>query len=403
MTWRFTPRDLSVGSRLAAFAVLAHDPAVPAIAADWWEISAPWYRSVMRALAELVAGRPAEEALDRLAAAPEDTERETALADALDRLLATAPADRARLEGLMAKAREHMLIGYHRGEHADRCARPVTLGDLEGDLPFVRPPRPPSGAGGPHTLVVIPFRDRTGGTRTRNLLACLAALRDQRARGGDITITVVESDSFPRWRAKIEPRVDRYVFAPYSGRFNKAWAVNVGVRQAGPGIGLICVLDADILVDDRFVARNLARHEENPHLVAFLPYRNMYGLDPSSTHAAIRSRCLHRRPGVSLDEIRALVLREPPGACLWARADVYHDIGGFDERYEGWGGEDDDVVTRLARAGDLARFDDPLIHLSHPRPPMTVGGRPFNAHLEVGSWTAPHGYGDLRGPAVAAR
>src|SRR5690606_38119237 len=100
MTWRFTPRDLSVGSRLAAFAVLAHDPAVPAIAADWWEISAPWYRSVMRALAELVAGRPAEEALVRLAAAHEDTERETALAEALDRLLATAPADRARLEGL---------------------------------------------------------------------------------------------------------------------------------------------------------------------------------------------------------------------------------------------------------------------------------------------------------------
>jgi hypothetical protein len=55
-------------------------------------------------------------------------------------------------------------------------------------------------------------------------------------------------------------------------------------------------------------------------------------------------------------------------------------------------------VARLARAGRLTRFDDPLLHLAHPRPQMTQDGAPFNAHIEPLSWTADAGYGDLRGP-----
>ncbi len=104
--------------------------------------------------------------------------------------------------------------------------------------------------------------------------------------------------------------------------------------------------------------------------------------------------------------LRGLLLRETPGACLWARTELLTGLGGFDERFEGWGGEDDDVVARLRRNVRLVRYDDQLLHLSHPRPEMThADGTLFNAHLadayQTDPWNAAIGFGDpdrYRGP-----
>lgn len=386
----------SLGARLAEYVVLAHDPAVPAVAADWWEISEPHYLSVVRPLADFVAGERADAALAALVASPTDRRREIALGDSLDPLLERDPAARSRFTGLLAAADAHVLVRHHRGTGVDHPAAEVTVDDTTAWLR----PRPEPGPG-PRALVVIALRDRTGGARVRNLLACLAALHDQR-RADHVAITVVESDDEPRWRAVVQPWVDHYFFAPHGGHFSRSWAVNVGVRQTPGSPELICVLDADILVDQLFLERNLGRFDrpEAADMIGLLPYRSMFCLDPASTHTAIRRRCELREPDVPLDPFRALVLREPVGACLWIRASAFRQVGGFDERYQGWGGEDDDLFARLERVGPLLRFDDPLLHMSHPRPQMTLDGRPFNAHIEPLSWDSTHGYGDLRGPAV---
>lgn len=377
----------ALGRRLAAYVFLANDPSVPAVAADWWEISGPHYKEVAGAVADLVAGGPAAALVSRFADAPDDRPLESALADALTDLLREFPDERARFEKLVAAADEQVLVDYHNGERAGRSAAGASLDEV---AVWARPRLP--------VTIVIPFRDRVGGARARNLLACLAALRDQHHHGAQVRVTVVESDSEPRWRDTVEPLADHYLFARHDGHFNKSWAVNAGVRNTPGEPELICVLDTDILADRRFLARNLDRMAADPALSAFLPYRRMYCLDTESSAAAIRRRIEQGEGDVPLDEIRSLVLREPPGACLWVRAALFHEIGGFDERYQGWGGEDDDVVARLARAGRLTRFDDPLLHLAHPRPQMTLDGTPFNAHIEPLSWTADAGYGDLRGP-----
>ncbi|MDA8368711.1 MAG: galactosyltransferase-related protein [Nocardiopsaceae bacterium] len=394
------PEDRFVGTplgvRLAQYAVLANDPSVPEIAADWWKICEPHYRSVVEPLAAATDGDRSGEDLARLAAAPSDESRERALADSLGDFLERFPDTASRMAGLVAAADPHLLIDYRRGARPDPPAAEV---DLATVLAWRPPPAEQSAA--VRTVVVIPFRDRTNGARTRNLLACLASLRAQRRRVDDVTVTVVESDDEPRWEEAIRPWVDHYVFARHSGHFNKSWAVNVGVRQTPGTPELICMLDADVLVDELFLERNLARAERGGPS-SFLPYQDMFCLDAASSHAAIRRRCEQGAPDVPLDSFRALILREPPGANLWVRADVFHRIGGFDERYTGWGGEDDDMVARLVRAGGFARFADPLLHLSHPRPQMTLDGAPFNAHIEPGSWDPGHGYGQLHGPAAAA-
>ncbi|MET9426627.1 galactosyltransferase-related protein [Streptomyces sp. NPDC003036] len=376
--------------RLTAHAVLAHHPAVPDIAADYWEMSRDHYRAVDGRLADAVAGAPdAGAAYRAVLADPDDAALHHLLAERLERLLAERPHERERLAGAVAGADPHIWIDYHLGGGPGAYGTgPVGPdGVAEGSGGDRQPGVPDL----PEAHVVIPFRDREGGTRTRNLLACLRALADQ-AGGAAHRVTLVEADTEPRTRALVDGLVDDYVFAYKDGLFNKAWAVNVGA-VAHAGAPALCVLDADILVDRSFVHRNVARLYDGGH-AAHLPFTWSLSLDERSTLRAIGLRNGEGRAEVPTAHLRGLLLREPPGGCVWTRTETFHEIGGFDERYEGWGGEDDDMVARLSAAAPLIRYDDPLLHLNHTRPAMTRDGVPFNAHLEPMSWSAGMGYGD---------
>lgn len=362
-------------ARLTAYAVLAHDPAVPEIAADYWELSEQSYRAVDGAVATLAAADPAAEAAYReLLASPTDPRHQFALRQRLAALLANSPERVPALEAAVAEADGRIWIDYHLGDALEE------------------PAGPPDDARAPDVQVVIPFRDREHGLRTRNLLACLQALGDQE---GDalVHVVVVEADESPRSRDLLESAVDQYLFLPKEGLFNKSWTVNVGVTRSSRPAPVVCVLDADILVDRDFVKRNLGRLRDGDH-GAHLPFRWSLSLDEGSTRRAIAERSRAGAAEVPSTLLRGLLLREAPGGCVWIRTEVFHAVGGFDERFEGWGGEDDDVVARLDRAAGVARFDDELLHLNHPRPAMTRDGVPFNAHIEPLSWTRDHGYGD---------
>lgn len=377
--------------RLSDYVVLAHDPSVAAIAADFWALSEPDYRRVDEQLRALVQiDLACAQRYRELLRAPLDLQAYHAFRRSLLPLLESASQAVHDLSELVRQAESRILIDHHLGFSHDPASPDVDYSELvRWSQPRVRRGR------SEQIHVVIPFRDRGAGERLRNLLSCLLSLTNQSFEAERVRVTVVESDDQPRWRALIEPLVDSYFFAPKVGLFNKAWAVNVGVANVPSSPDLVCVLDADVLVDRDFLARNFQRFASGAQL-AHLPYVWQFCLDAASSNTAIRIRCQERQPAVSLDLLRCQVLREPPGACLWATAKAFHAIGGFDERYEGWGGEDDDVVARLVAAGPFVRFDDPLLHLHHPRPAMTRDdGRPFNAHIEPQSWSGAGGYGRL--------
>lgn len=272
-------------------------------------------------------------------------------------------------------------LGYHVGTGYDRCA--------EADVSWRSwpPTRPQPSAAEPLAHIVVPFRDHSDhGDRARNLTACLVALNDQTIERSLFRVTVVESDNVPRWRELIEQHADEYLFASKAGAFNKCWVVNVGVVNTGFPAPILCILDADALVDHDFVRRNTQRFLREG-TGALLPFRNLFYADePASAHA-INDRCVAGKPDTDPRRLRGFLVHRAPGFCMWLRRDVFDAVDGMDERFEGWGREDIDFVLRVQLATAFDVYDDPMLHLHHPATAHLDNGHTVNAAIPLLSWT----------------
>ncbi|MGV9380403.1 glycosyltransferase [Nonomuraea sp. NPDC003707] len=374
-----TPVDPELLATTVVTTLAVHfDPQAREASVFYWERGLRYRQAVVEA-----AERTPDETVTRLVgdlrADPADPAVHLALHTRLSRL---GPA----LGTLFARAWEaesNSRLGYHLGRHYAAtgqaevgAARLATLPPGEG----LRP------GDAPQVLVVVPFRHRGSGPRLRNLLACLLALRDQSVPRAFYQVAVVETDEGPRWRDVILPRTDHYLYAYKPGRFNKSWAVNVGVVNTPAQAEIICVLDADALVDRDFIARNVARFHQ-PGAMGHLSYRDMWCLDESATSRAIEERLWRRAAEVNPDRLRAFVLRRPPGCCVWVRASAFHRVGGMDERFEGWGGEDNDFAYRMDINSAFDHYHDPLLHMYHPSSAvLRADGELVNAHIPALSW-----------------
>jgi hypothetical protein len=392
---RAVPAVGDLATRVTSYVVLTLDPAVPDVAADYWMHSERFYRAV----ADPIAARLGTDlAYRRLVAHPTDHHAERALAARVATLLAEDPALADELRERADVADGNVYINYFRGPDYALEARTADVERLTGFA--ARTADRPSGRGD-EVLVVVPISDRDGAGRIRNLMACLLALRDQTMPAADYRVTVVEFDERPRWRGRIAPLVDHYLHVTGDGLFNKSWTFNTGVRQTLGAARTLCLLDADILVDRDFLARNHARFATHGH-DAHLPHTEMLSLDAPASDRLIEQRCGRGSADVPLAGARGLLLRDVPGACLWIKPELFGQVGGFDERYRGWGGEDEDMLYRVASAGSVVQFDDVFVHLAHRRPAMRrEDGVPFNAHVPVGTWTGEEGYGDPIRPVRA--
>lgn len=384
----FTPPQ-QVAAAAAGGVVLLADP-IAAANAYFWHHARPWLEAVVRCLDE----------------SPDDAVRQTAAelrrfpdsVRAHDELCATlahaSPEYRAALAKAVGAARANSRVGYHLGaEYAERVKEESCLmrPPLPDPPPRVAPLRPH-----PKILVVVPFRDREAGAhRFANLTACLASLRDQSLPPRSYSVMVVESDARPLWRERIRPLADQYVHAYNPGPFNKSWAVNTGVAAAVGEAPVICVLDGDALVDRHFLERNLARFGD-PALGALAPFRDLLYLDEESSSWAASRRCLEHDAAIDAGRTRGFLAYRAPGVCVWLRRDVFDRINGFDERYEGWGGEDLDFVLRVQTVTAFHYFADLMLHLNHPFKPDLVDatGNSPNRHLRFLTWEPTGPIGD---------
>jgi hypothetical protein len=371
--------------------VVAADPDAASAAKAYWRRSRPWLASVVNALGGLsdtevsVAGK-------HLMANPRSLGAYQEFCLTLDDAVTRNPSGIAELLQISWAAECNSRIGYHIG----RCYGSQLRVKVDVDALIaargraVKKPVHEAAA-----LIVIPFRaSAEAPLRLRNAVACLCALADQSAERVEYQVVVVESDEKPRWRHVLAPLCDQYIFAAKSGSFNKSWTVNVGARQAAGLYDVICILDADSLPDRDFVKRNTDRFRK-AGVQAFLPFREVLWVDDEATKIALESRLIQGVADPDQSFLRGFVIRRPPGFCFWIRFNIYAAVGGMDERYEGWGGEDTDFALRVSTVAALDRHEDLGIHLYHPASAVTVNSRISNSNIPIMSWPKDADFGQL--------
>ncbi len=207
--------------------------------------------------------------------------------------------------------------------------------------------------------------------RTRNLERVLAWY----ARMPDWELLVVEQDATPMLDSSEWPGSVRHVYLPNPGPFNKGWGLNVGAQLSRREVLYFC--DADLLLphDALATASSLCQRR----VLAVNPYDHLRELNRDETEAILNGTT---EPDFDpAHASRGRGDREQLNFCGGAflmRRDLHRRLGGFDERYVGWGAEDDAMSLKLGRfTSNVAQLElRAAVHLWHPRPEAQTFGNP---------------------------
>lgn len=227
------------------------------------------------------------------------------------------------------------------------------------------------GAGTPEASVLICHR---GLARLPHLLATLSSLAGQ--RGAPFECLVVEQAPEPEVAGHL-PAWVRHVHQPWAPGvpFGRAHAFNFGAGRAASD--LLVFHDNDMLVPADYVRRIVQSAREGFEFVNMK--RFIFYLSEDETRRFFARRALPSAP--ALDSIIQNLLG---GGSVAATRAAFAAIGGMDEGFVGWGGEDVEFWDRALTRKACSRGELPLVHLWHePQPGRTVTSKdtPANRRL----------------------
>jgi hypothetical protein len=227
------------------------------------------------------------------------------------------------------------------------------------EWPIAFADRPARSTSSPRISFVIGHR---GESRLPHLLLTLETIAAQ--RDVDLECIVVEQSDEPVAASRL-PSWVRYVHTPLPRPdlpFARSWALNEGARAAR---GEVVVLqDNDMLTPERYASELLARRAEGFDF--FDLKRFIFNIGEQDTARAFSSRALGHP---------AQAVQNLPSASIAASRDAFFGIGGFDEAFVGWGGEDNEFWERALTTDRVYRFGYlPFIHLWHPPQPGKITG-----------------------------
>lgn len=195
-----------------------------------------------------------------------------------------------------------------------------------------------------------------GAERLPHLLATLRSIAAQ--KNVSFECIVVEQDEHPVVQKDL-PSWINYVHAPPSKSgmlYNRSQAFNAGARIAR---GRVLILhDNDILVPADYGAQSVRLVQEGYEVVQLK--RFVFYLDRASSQHM-------RRPEKA--QCEQVVENLCGGGSLAVSARAYDEIGGMDEEFVGWGGEDEEFWDRCLTQNVWEYGSLPFIHLWHePQP-----------------------------------
>ena len=227
---------------------------------------------------------------------------------------------------------------------------------------------------------VITFREGDDAARKHNLIAVLQWL----SQWPDLPVVLVEQDAKPSLDDNLPHPNVHYQFVYNPGPFNKSWGLNVGARRTHAA--WLLFHDGDIILgaalNDALAARQAGYH-------AISPFSRMVDLDPAESEK-VRAGAfdwLPDRPDPNVSDRQVKGEFMPlAGASLLISRSAYAAVGGWDERFVGWGCEDDALsdLLRRAQVPTIELNSRAAAHLYHKRGPARTVDQPnYASNLQV--------------------
>lgn len=218
----------------------------------------------------------------------------------------------------------------------------------------------------PDASFVIGHRGRH---RLPHLLATIRSIAGQADAMCEIVVVEQSDEPFvakhlPKGVRLLEMRV------PPGAPYNRSAAFNAGVRAARADV--VILHDGDLLVPRDYVRRTMNRVDEGFEVIDMK--RFVFYLDEESSARA-------EAPGAAGARVDAVVQNLLGGGSLAVRRDAYFEIGGLDEAFVGWGGEDEEFWSRAVTRRVWPFAELPFVHLWHAPQPMKRSPDNPTAHL----------------------
>jgi hypothetical protein len=161
----------------------------------------------------------------------------------------------------------------------------------------------------------------------------------------------------PKWVRYIHTRISSDDL-PY----NRSATLNAGAREARGG--LLVLHDNDFLIPFHYASALHRVHSEGWEFIDLK--RLMFYLSEHDTASLLLRNAI--RPVAAEHVVQNLLA----GGSVAADRNAYFEIGGFDEAFAGWGGEDNEFWERAATRKAFAFGRMPLVHLWHAPQPEKV-------------------------------
>ena len=232
-----------------------------------------------------------------------------------------------------------------------------------------------------HTLsIIIPFQYDTD-DRIENLNT---VLRYFHTWFKDTEIMVLETGPSQHFRPEEAPTVAHYQFFPSEEPMHRTQLLNIGASLSDRQI--VVSYDTDVLVSPEALKTAISMFHDDPDLAMVFPYNGVF-LDIDGETKALLAATFnfsavpipaHPKVGVVAGDVKCVHTRALGGLVMFRRT-IFQAFGGYNRRFISWGWEDNEIMTRFAKLGYLAKrvTDYPCLHLHHRRGPDSHSGHAF--------------------------
>jgi len=184
-------------------------------------------------------------------------------------------------------------------------------------------------------------------------------LRRIRTYFPDIEILIVEQDSKSKLIFDKSLNIE-HLFLYNSGLFNRSWAFNYAAKNTTKEIFVFG--DADIFL------------EKEGYIKCFNAIDDFEAITPNKIE--ITNISIEEGASDQMQFLNERKLHSFAGGMLLITRNAFEKIGGWDERFEGWGGEDDAMSHLIYNRLRSKTFNLPNYHIDHPHEFITGNNQP---------------------------